>query len=203
MRARDERFKRAEVDIYDPVIYSVAVSRDFAEILFAAFSLEEGLCCFVSREDGCCCAELCTHVGDCSALGNRKCLYAFAAPLNDVAYAALYGKNAKDFKAYVLCRNEGSELSCQVYLDHLRHGDVVSAAAHCNGHIKSACAERKHSYAAGSRSMAVGTDECFSGSRESFKLNLMADSVARPGEPDAVLGRYGLYVSVVVGVFKA
>ena len=51
--------------------------------------------------------------------------------------------------------------------------------------------------------MAVRSDERLAGSREAFKVYLVADSVAGTGEADAVLFRHGLYVTVIVRVLKA
>ena len=51
--------------------------------------------------------------------------------------------------------------------------------------------------------MAVGTDEGLAGSAESFKMNLVADTVAGTGEVNAVLLGNGADEAVVVRIFKA
>ena len=51
--------------------------------------------------------------------------------------------------------------------------------------------------------MAVGTDQGFAGDAEAFKVHLMADAVARARKIDTVFFAHGLYVAVVVGIFKA
>ncbi len=51
--------------------------------------------------------------------------------------------------------------------------------------------------------MAVGTDQGLAGLAEPLQMDLMADTVAGPGEIHTVLGSNGLQVAVIVSVFKA
>ncbi len=129
-------------------------------------------------------------------------LYAVAAEFYNCSDSALDGYQTKYFKGYILCRNEGAKSACQFDFVYFRHRYIVSASAHSDGYVKSACAESKHSHTSAGRGVAVRAYQCFVRFREAFKVHLMADAVARPRKTQSVFCRNRLYVAVVVGVFK-
>ena len=99
--------------------------------------------------------------------------------------AALDREAAQHFQNNVLGRDPRRELAGEVDADHLRHVDVVRAAAHGHGHVQTAGAEGQHADAAAGRGVAVRPDERFPGDAEALQMHLMADAVARAGEVNA------------------
>ena len=203
MGTSSKRNKLGKVDLNKLVINSVGVSGKGNINVLSALSLQELSCGLVGGEDRSSSAKLSAHVGDGSSLGNGKCLYALAAVLDDLAYAALNGKALEDFKDNVLCGYPGRKLACKLYLYYLGVCNIICAAAHCNRNVKSACADSDHTDTAACGGMAVGTDEGLAGSAESFKMYLVADTVAGTGEVNAMLLGNGADEAVVVRIFKA
>ena len=173
-----KRNQLGEVDVYFLVVNCVGVCGHRNVVLFSALSLEELESSLVGRENRGGSAELCAHVGDGSALRNGQALYALAGVLHYLANAALNGELTENFQDNVLCGNPVVELSSEVYLNDLRHSYVVSAAAHCNCNVKTACAHCQHADTAAGRGVAVGADKGLAGLAEALEMYLMADTVA-------------------------
>ena len=70
------------------------------------------------------------------------------------------------------------ELRQEIRGKFLGHGYVVSAAAHGNCYVKSACAHCQHADTAACGGVAVGADKGLAGLAETLKMNLVADAVA-------------------------
>ena len=103
---------------------------------------------------------------------------------------------------HILGGYPGGKLACQVDAQHLRHGDVISAAAHGNRHVKTARAHCQHTNAAAGRGVAVRADQCFSRDAKTLQMHLMANAVSGTGKADTVLFCNALNKAVVVGVLK-
>ena len=84
-----------------------------------------------------------------------------------------------------------------------RHRNVVCSTTHSNCNVKTTCTHSKHTDTATCGSMAIGTDQSLAGNTESFKMHLMANTVAGTGEINTVLFGNGLNKLMVVCVFKA
>ena len=203
MGAGGHRNDSGEVDIYLLVIYGVVIGLQLCPDIGSVLSLKELKGDLVGGEDRGSSAQLCAHIGDSCALGDGKGLDAFAAIFDDLADAALNGEPFQHLKDNVLGGHPRRELSGEVHLDDLGVGDIVSAAAHCNGHIKAAGTDSDHADAAAGGGVAVGADQGFAGYAESFKMHLMTDAVAGAGEPDAVLFGDRADEAVVVGILEA
>ena len=88
------------------------------------------------------------------------------------------------------------------FLEHLGHGDVVSAAAHGHGHIQTAGTEGQHADAAAGGGVGVGADQGLAGLAEALQVHLMADAIAGTGEMHTVLGGDSLQITMVVGILE-
>ena len=203
MGAGDHGNQRRKVDIDDAVILGIGIACQRDIILGSALGSEECLGHFIGGEDGSGCAQFRTHIGNCGALGNGQCGHTGAAPLNNGTYTAFDRENTQQLQRDILGGNIGLQCTGEIHLEHLWHGDIVSAAAHGYCHIHTTCAEGQHTQAATGRGMAVGADECLTGLAKPLQVNLVADAVAGTGEMDTVLGCYGLKIPMVIGIFKA
>ena len=203
MRAGDHGLQRVEVNVDNAVILRVRIARERDKVRLASLGREKRARHVVRREDGRRRAKLGAHVRDRGALGHGQRRDAGAAPLDDRADAALDRQDAQQLEADVLGRDIGLKRAGEVDLEHLRHGDVVRAAAHGDRDIHATGAEGQHADAAAGGRVAVGADERLARLAEALELHLVADAVARAGEPDAVLLGHGLEIAVVVRVFKA
>ena len=193
----------AEVDHDVLVIDSVVVGLELGIGVLAALRLQEGEGVLVGREDRGGSAQLGAHVGDGRALRDGERFHTFAGILDDLADAALDGQDAQHFEDDVLRADVLLQLAGQLDFDHLRHGDVVLAAAHRDRYVEAAGADRQHADAAAGGGVGVGADERLAGNREALEMHLMTDAVARTGEVDAVLLAHRLNEAMVVGVLKA
>ena len=203
VRAGDHGLQRVEVDVNDAVIARVRVARKGDKVRLAPLGGEEGARHVVRREDGRRRAELGAHVRDRGALGHGQRRDTRPAPLDDRADAALDRQDAQQLEADVFGRDVGPQRAGEVDLEHFRHRDVVRAAAHGDRDVHAPRAEGQHADAAAGGRVAVRADEHLARLAEALELHLVADTVARAGEPDAVLFGHGLEIAVVVRVFKA
>ena len=184
------------------VIDSICICLLFAPDFASALCFEECLSHIVRRENGGCCAQFCTHVGDGSTFRNRQGLDTLAAILDDLANAALYGHPAQHFQNDILCSHPRRKLAGQFYLDNLRAGDVVRTAAHCHCNIQTAGTHGDHTDTAACGGMAVRADQGLARHAKALQMHLMADTIARTGEIDAVLLGNAADETVVICVFE-
>jgi len=63
--------------------------------------------------------------------------------------------------------------------DNSGNGQVERFPGHCQGHIKTACANGQHSQSSARGRMAVSAKQRFSGFSEAFKMHLVTDPVSR------------------------
>ena len=198
-----QRDQGVQVDRVLLVIVRVRVGSQRDIDVLAALRLEECAGDLVGREDGRGRAQLCAHVGDGRALGNREGGNARAGVLDDLADAALDGHLAQHIQDDVLGCNPGLQLAGQRDADHLGHRDVVCAAAHGDCDVQASRAKGQHADAAAGRGVRVRADEGLARRAEALEVDLMADAVARLGIVDAVLLGHGADVLVVVRILKA
>ena len=158
MRACSHRSERTKVNVDYFVILCVGIRQNLCPIFFSALCLKKCKCDFVRREDRGCCAKLCAHICDCCTLGNGKCFNTLAAVFDYFANAALNAHSSEHFKNDIFCRNPRLQIACEVDSRHLRHRDIICAAAHCNSNIKTACTHCKHADTAACRCVAVRAD---------------------------------------------
>ena len=203
VRAGDHGLQRVEVNVDNAVILRVRIARERDKVRRASLGREKRARHVVRREDGRRRAELGAHVRDRGALGHGQRRDARAAPLDDRTDATLDRQDAQQLEADVLGRDIGPQRAGEVDLEHLRHGDIVRAAAHGDRDVHAARAEGQHADAAAGGRVAIRADERLAGLAEALKVHLMADAVAGTREPDAVLCGHGLQIAVVVRVFKA
>ena len=203
MGAGGQRAEGGEVNIDHLVVYRVVVRPDRHPVGLPALGAHEFTGDLVRREDGGRGAELRPHIGDGGAFRHRQGLDSFAAVFDDFAHAPLDREPAEHLQDHVLGRYPGLQAAGQVDPHHLRHGDIVGAAAHGDRHIQPARAEREHADAAAGGGMAVRADQGLTRDAEPLQMHLMADAVAGAGEIQAVLFAYRLDIPVVVSVFKA
>ena len=203
VRAGDHRLQRGQVNLNNAVIRCICIAGKRNIIPFPALSLQKRPGGFIRGEDRGGSAQLRTHIGNGSALGNGQGLNTFAAPLNNCAHTALYGQNTQQLQAYILSGYIRIQSACQLYLKHFGHRNIIRAAAHSDRHVQTACSESQHTDTAAGGGMAVRADEGLAGLAETFQMHLMADTVTGTGEVNAVLGGYGLQIPMVVGIFKA
>ena len=203
MRAGDQRFKRRQVNGDHPLVLRIRVRAQRSVIFSPALRLQESEGLFIGGEDRGGRPQFCPHVGDRRAFRYSKRFHSRPAPFDDVTDAALDAEDPQDLQADVLRRDEGSQRSGQLYPDHGRHIDIVSAATHGDRHVQPARSEGQHPDAACRGGVAVGADQSFPGDAEALQMHLMADSVSRAGIPDPVLCRNRLNIPVVIRVLKA
>ena len=198
-----EGLERIEVDGIFFVIFCIGVGGKGGIHIPAALRHKEGFGHFVGGENGGGCAELGAHIGNGCALGDGKRRDALPGVFYDFADAALDGHLAQHFEDDILRGDPGAQLAVQGHAHHFRHGDVVRAAAHCDGDVEAACAEGEHADAAAGGRVGVGADQGFAGCAEAFQVDLVADAVTGFGVVDAMLFGDGADVFVVIGIFKA
>ena len=80
---------------------------------------------------------------------------------------------------------------------------MVGPAAHGHRNVEPAGADGQHADAAAGGGVAVRAQQRLSRFGETLQVHLMADAVAGPRKPDAVLFGHGRDVLVVVCIFKA
>ena len=185
------------------VIYRVGIGGERRPVLLTSLRAEKFTRDFVGGEDGGGGAELRAHVGDGGALRHGQGGHALAGILHDFSHSALHGKDFKHLKNYIFGGYPGGKFARQVDAQHLRHGDVIRAAAHGNRHVKTARTHCQHADAAAGWGMAVGADQRFAGDAEALQMHLMADAVSGAGKANAVLFRHALDKAVIIRVLKA
>ena len=185
------------------VVLCIRVGGQRYPYVAATLCFEELLGCLVGREDRGGSTQLSAHIGDGGALRYGQGLYALACVLYDLADAALDGHLAQYVQNNVLRRYPRRQLAGQVDADHLRHRDVVRAAAHCDCNVQTAGTERQHADAAAGRRMAVRTDQGLARCAEALQMHLMADAVACLRIVDAVLLSDRTDIFVVVRILEA
>ena len=192
-----------EVNIDNFVINSVSVRGEFYPVFFTTLCSHERFCYLVRREYRGSCTEFGTHICDSCSFGDCKSFYTLSAVFDNFADTALNGHDTKNFKDNVFSGNPSLKFTCKIYTNHFRHGNIVSTAAHSNSNIKTACTDSKHTDTTACWSVAIRAYESFAGLAKSFKMYLMADTVAGTGEVNAMLFADGLNKSVVISIFKA
>ena len=203
MRAGNQRCDFIQSNRYFLIIGCICVSGKLYPILAASLCVKEFLCHLVRREYGCSCAQLCAHVCDGCSLGNGKRLYAFTCVFHHLADTAFNGQAAQYLKNNVLRGYPGGKLACQVHTANLGHSQIIGTAAHGNGYIQTACANRKHPDATACRGVAVRAKQGFAGLAEALQMHLMTDAVAGLGEINPMLACHCLDIFMVICVFKA
>ena len=203
MRASHHRLLFTQVHRDNLIIDSIRIAIQSHIVLRSALCSEKSQSIFIRGEYRSGSTQLCAHIGDGGTLGNGKGLYTGAVPLNDSAHAALNGENAQDLQGSILSTYTGLQFTCQLHPEYLGHIDIVSAAAHSNSHIHSACANSQHTQTATGGSMAVRANEGLTGLAKPLQVDLVANAVTGAGEPHTVLGGYRLQVAVVIRIFKA
>ena len=203
VRHSSQRLKRGQVYGVLLVVLYVRVGGQRYPYVAAALCLEELLGCLVGREDRGGSAQLSAHVGDGSTLRYGQGLYALACVLYDLADTALDGHLAQYVQNNVLRRYPRRQLAGQVDADHLRHRDVVRAAAHCDCNVQTAGTERQHADTAAGRRMAVRADQGLARCAEALQMHLMADAVACLRIVDTVLLSDRTDIFVVVRILEA
>ena len=203
MGAGNQGLEGGQVDVQNLIVFGIGVGSQRHKILLAALGLEECAGDLVGGEDGGGGAQLGAHIGDGGTLGHAQGADTLAAPLNDGAHTALDRQLAQNLQTHVLGGDKGAQLTGQLHLVHLGHGDVVGTAAHSHRHVQTARTHGQHTDAATGGGVAVGADEGLAGFAEALQMHLMADAVAGAGEVDAVLFTHRLDIAVVVGVLKA
>ena len=203
MRHSGERLQSRKVYGVLLVVLGVRVGGQRYPYVAASLCLEELLRRLIGREDRGRRAQLRAHVGDGGAFRHGQGLNALACVLDDLADAAFDGHLAQNFQDNVLRGDPRRQLAGQGHTDHLRHRNVVRAAAHRDRNIQTARAERQHTDAAAGRGMAVRADEGLARCAEALEVYLMTDAVAGLGIVDAVLLCDGTDIFVVIRVFEA
>ena len=196
-----DQFGQVNGDLF--VIHSIRIRRKLNPILLAALRLQEGPGDFVGWEDGGSGAQLCAHVGDGSTFRYGQTLDTLAGIFDNFSHTALDRENLQNLQDDILRRNPGGKFPCQVYAQHLGHGDVIGTAAHGDCDIQAACTHCQHPDTAAGWRMTVGTDQGLARNSEALQMHLMANTVSWAREPDAVLFGDALDKAVVIGVFKA
>ena len=186
MRASSHRSKRAKVNINYFVILCILVRKDFSPIIFTSLRFEESKGNFVRWENRSCSAKFGTHISNGCSFRNRKCFNTLSAVFNNLAYATFNAHNSKNFKDNIFSRNPWLKIAGKINSCHLRHRNIVCTAAHSNSNIKSSGTHSKHTDTAARRCMAVRADKGFARNAKSFKVNLVANAVARSAEINTV-----------------
>ncbi len=179
-RFGDERFELREIDGDLVGVLGVCVGFELLVVLLAAEPAEVIPRLLVGREDRGGRAELRPHVGDRRSLGDRQRLDAGAGVLEDLADAALDGEASQHLKDDILRGGPPFEFAFKSDVDDFRHLDVVGAAAHGDGDIETARADRKLAKPTGGRRVAVRTQQCLAGRGEVLLVDVVTDAVAGP-----------------------
>ena len=203
MRTCSQGHQFAQINVQFFIINCIGICLLFAPDFASALCFEELLGHLVRRENRSGRTQFCTHVGNGCTFRNRQSLDTLAAVFNDLTDTALYGHATQYFQNDIFCRYPRGQLAGQLYLYHLRTGNVVSTAAHCHCNVQTAGTHRDHTDTAASRGMAVRADQSLSRNAETLQMYLMADTVAGTGKINAVLLCNAADKAVVICIFKA
>src|SRR5207253_1553997 len=132
-------------------------------------------------------AELRDHVRDRPALGVAKRRHPGTRELEDRAAAAANAATTQELEDHVLGLDPRAlQLVLEEDADDLRARQLERVAGHADGDIESARADRDHPAGARLGRVAVGADERLPRSGEALAMDVVADPVAGPREPEAV-----------------
>ena len=96
--------------------------------------------------------------------------------LTDVAFG---GENAQKFENNIFGSDPRTELSGKFHTDDFRGGNGEGLTRHCQSHIQTAGTDGNHTDTAAGGGVTVGTDQGLARFTETFKVKLMADTIAR------------------------
>ena len=195
--------ERGEVDVLLLVEVARVAGRDLGEVLGALLLLQPLLRLGVGREDRAGRAELGDHVRDRPALGVGEARRPGARELEDRAAPAADAAPAKQLEDDVLGRDpRPCELVLEEDADDLRAGQLERMAGHAHRRVEAAGADRDHRAGAGLGRVAVRADQHLARRREALAVDVVADAVPGPREPEAVAGGEALQEAVVVRVLE-
>jgi hypothetical protein len=148
-------------------------------------------------------AELGDHVRDRPALGHRERGGAGAGELEHAALAAPHAQAAQQLEDHVLgLHPRAPEVTFEAHLDYLRAGDLERVAAHHDGHVEPARADREHAERAAGRRVRVGADQDVAGPPEALQVHVVAEPVPGAREVHSVAARERAQEAVVVRVLE-
>jgi len=177
-RRGDERFDLREVD-HDLVgVLRVVVGRKVDVFVLATLAGEVVASLLVGREDRGGRAELRAHVRDRGPFGHRERLDARTGVLEDLADAALHREPAEHLEDDVLRGGPLGEFALESDVDYLGHLDVVGTAAHRDGDVEPARADRELAEPAGRRGVRIRAQQRLAGRSEVLLVDVVADPVA-------------------------
>jgi hypothetical protein len=182
------------------VVGGAGVGAQLDPLVLAALAAQEAAGLLVGGEDRGRPAELGDHVADRRPPGHRQVRDTRTGELEDAVEAALDRVPADEPQDQVLGGDPGRQLTVQVHADDDRDRQPERLAGHRQRDLQPTGADRDRPARARGRRVRVGAEQGSARAREPLGVDLMADAVARPREPDAVLGREGLQEQVVVGV---
>jgi len=200
-RGQGDETRKVELD--DPRIVGIGIGGKLHPVGLSRLGRQEPPRHPVTGEDGGCQPHLRPHVGDRGPLGHGEALEAFAAVLEDVTDVAARREDLQELQDHVLGRDPGGKIPPEVYPDHLRAGQEKRLAGHGKRHVETAGPDGEHAQGPAGGGVAVGAQEGPARLAEPLEVDLVADAVAGPREPDAVAARHGMQVSMVVGVLEA
>src|SRR6266536_2288692 len=178
----------------------VGVGAQLDPLVLAALAAQEAAGLPVGREDRGRPAELGDHVADRRPPGHRQVRGARTGELEDAVEPALDRVLADEPQDQVLGGDPGRQLTVEVHADHDRGGHPERLAGHGERDLQPARADGDRPARTRGGRVRVGAEQGGARPREALGVDLVADAVARPREPDAVLGGERLQEQVVVGV---
>ena len=184
------------------VILRVArLERD--ELTTPVLLVEPGPSLVVGRKHGAGRAELGDHVRDRPALRVAQRRHSRAGELEDRAAAAAHPAAAQQLEDHVLGLDPGPlKLVLEEDADDLGTRQLEGMPGHADRDVEPARADRDHPGRPRLRRVAVGADERLARHGEALAVDVVADPVPGPREPDAVLRGHRLEEPVVVGVLE-
>ena len=197
-----QRLERAEVERDLLVVLRVGIRGERLPAFFPAEQREVVARRLVGGEDARGQRQLGAHVADGRALGQGQRGGARARVLEDLPAAAAHAVAPQQLEDHVLGVHPGLELAREGDADDARHGQVIGAASHGHGHVEPARSDGEHARRAAERGVAVRAEDELARHAERLEVDLVADAVARLGEPGAIARGCRLEVTMVVGVAR-
>jgi hypothetical protein len=184
------------------VVVGVLVGSERDELVTTTDPLQVLLGPLVGREQTRRRAQLCSHVGDSHALGCTERLDPGTCVLEDPAHATLYREPTQHPEDDVLRSGPARQFTLQSDLDDLWHLDVVGSTPHRDGDVETARPDGELSDAARCGGVRVRAEQRLSRCGEVLAVDVVTDTVSRPGEVRPVGACRGPQKPVVVGVLK-
>ena len=192
-----------EVDVLLLVEVAGVAGRELREVVRALLLLQPLLGLGVRREDRARRAELGDHVRDRPALGVTQARRPGPGELEDRAAPTANAASPQQLEDDVLGRDpRPCELVLEEDADDLRTGQLERMPGHADRGVQPAGADRDHRAGAGLGRVAVGADQQLAGRGEALAMDVVADAVPGPREPEAVAGGETLEEAVVVRVLE-